>query len=137
MLRRHLLQHGEAVVLIAIGGIAGSNLRHLAGVVAGDGLLITLAVNALGSFLLGLLLFDARADELLSQRLRYIFATGFLASFTTYSTFIADIALTKPALAVPYLIGSYAAGFGGVVVSRQVISTAATTPISTPVPGEH
>lgn len=81
MLRRQLIRHGEAIVPIALGGIVGANLRYAVGAAAGDALLITLLVNTIGSFGLGLLLFDARADEFLTIRLRYVFGTGFFASF--------------------------------------------------------
>lgn len=136
MKRRQIVRHGEAVVLIALGGVAGSILRYAAGAVAGEALLVTLLVNAAGSFGLGLLLFDARADELLSKRLRYVFGTGFFASFTTYSTFVADVASTAPTLAVLYVVGSYAAGFGGVIASRRVVSATATAAIRPPTGGD-
>lgn len=136
MLRKKLIHHGEAVVLIAIGGILGANIRYALGVATGNALFVTLLVNAAGSFGLGLLLFDARADELLSKRFRYIFATGFFASFTTYSTFIADIALTSPALSIAYLICSYATGFVGVVASRTVVRTTSTAKMQPPMGGD-
>jgi CrcB protein len=132
MRRRHLIRHGEAVVLIALGGVVGANLRYAVGAAAGEALLVTLAVNTVGSFGLGLLLFDARADDLLSKRLRYVFGTGFFASFTTYSTFVADVALTTPMYAIFYVIASYIAGFGGVVASRIVISRMATAQLRSP-----
>lgn len=121
MIRRQLGRHGEAVLLIAIGGIVGSNLRYATGAVAGDSLWVILLVNAVGSGGPGLLLFDARADELLSKRVRYVFGTGFFASFTTYSTFVADIMLSTPGIAILYIVASYAAGFGGVLVSRRIV----------------
>ncbi len=136
MLRRQLIRHGEAIVLIALGGIVGANLRYAVGAAAGDALLVTLLVNTIGSFGLGLLLFDARADEFLTKRLRYVFGTGFFASFTTYSTFVADIALTEPELAVPYIIASYTSGFGGVLASRKIVAKTSTTPIQPPTPGD-
>jgi len=132
MRRRHLIRHGEAVVLIALGGTVGANLRYAVGAAAGEALLVTLVVNTVGSFGLGLLLFDARADDLLSKRLRYVFGTGFFASFTTYSTFVADIALTTPMYAIPYILASYAAGFGGVIASRVVVSRMATAQLRSP-----
>lgn len=136
MLRRQLIRHGEAIVLIALGGIVGANLRYAVGAAAGDALLVTLLINTLGSLGLGLLLFDAQADEFLTKRLRYVFGTGFFASFTTYSTFVADITLTKPELAVPYIIASYASGFGGVLASRKIVATTSTTAIQPPTPGD-
>lgn len=130
--RSHLIHHGEAIVLIAIGGVLGANLRYALGAAAGGALLVTLLVNASGSFGLGVLLFDARADDVLSKRVRYVFGTGFFASFTTYSTFVADIALTSPEWGVLYLVGSYATGFAGVLASRTVVRTIATATLRPP-----
>lgn len=121
MLRRDAIRHGEAVLLIAIGGILGSNLRYATGAVAGEALVSTLIINAVGSFGLGLLLFDARTADLFSIRTRYVFGTGFFASFTTYSTFIADLALTAPLVGILYLWGSYGMGIIGVLASKSVV----------------
>ena len=136
MLRRRLIRHGEAVVLVAVGGILGANLRYVLGAAVGEALFVTLLVNAAGSFGLGVLLFDARADELLSKRFRYIFGTGFFASFTTYSTFVADIAMNAPAQALLYIGGSYAAGFAGVIASGAVVAATSSEPIRPPTPVE-
>jgi CrcB protein len=132
MTPRPLVKHAEAIVLIAIGGALGTILRSLVGASAGGALLTTLAVNAAGSFALGLVLFDTRADELVSKRLRYVFATGFLASFTTYSTFVADIATAAPGIGLVYLLGSYAGGFGGVLLARQVVEAMSTAQVRPP-----
>lgn len=132
MVRRPLIHHGEAIVLIAIGGVLGASLRYVLGAAAGGALLATLLVNATGSFGLGVLLFDARADDILSKRFRYIFGTGFFSSFTTYSTFIADIALTSPELGLLYLTSSYATGFAGVLASRKIVRTTATATLRPP-----
>jgi CrcB protein len=135
MLRKQLDRHGEAVALVAVGGIVGANLRYAIGATAGDALLITLLVNAAGSFGLGVLLFDARAGEFLTKRLRYLFGTGFFAAFTSYSTFVADIASTAPGLAVSYVVASYACGVGGVLASRKLVAAGSTTPIRPPMRG--
>lgn len=136
MARKQIGMHVEALCLVALGGILGSNLRFLLGAVAGAALLETLLINALGSFALGLLLFDARADNLLSNRLRYVFGTGFLASFTSYSTFVSDIAFSGPSVAVAYICGSYAAAFGGILLSRRVVASRASTQIQPQLPGD-
>ena len=118
---RHLWSHGRVLILIGAGGFLGATVRFLVGAVAGEALLITLLVNAVGSFGLGLLLFDARADRYLAHRHRLITGTGFISSFTTYSTFVADVAAVAPAVAAGYIAASYAAGIGGVLVSRIVV----------------
>ncbi len=118
-----MFPHTYAVVafLVGLGGLLGANLRYALGVVAGDALVVTLLVNAVGSFGLGLLFFASRAEIALPERVRYFLATGCLASFTTYSTFIADIALTSPVPGLVYIGGSYAAGIVGVVLGRSIM----------------
>ncbi|MFB6254008.1 MAG: CrcB family protein, partial [Halobacteriaceae archaeon] len=82
----HPLVRVELIVLIAIGGFAGSNLRFFAGFLfpepAG-----TLVVNILGSFALGFVLYERMYSGVLATETRAVVSTGFLSSFTTYSTF--------------------------------------------------
>ena len=127
----HLRTHGEAVVLIAVGGSLGATLRYVIGATAGESLLLTMLVNATGCFLLGLLLFDARAGEYGTKRLRYVFGAGFCASFTTYSTFVADVVLSTPLVGLVYVTASYAAGFGAILASRWVIEIIGESPVRT------
>lgn len=47
----------------------------------------TLAVNVIGSFLLGLIMEGSLRSSLLSQELRVALTVGFLGGFTTFSTF--------------------------------------------------
>ena len=47
----------------------------------------TLIVNALGSFILGFLIFYFDQRELLSQNLKLFLTIGFCGGFTTFSTF--------------------------------------------------
>lgn len=137
MRRNELIRFGEAVLLIAAGGFLGANLRYALGAVAGDALLVTLLVNGVGSFGLGLLLFDARGDAFLPQRIRYVFGTGFFASFTTYSTFIADIAASEPVVAILYIGASYATGFGAILASRRVVDIIALSEVQSPLRGDR
>jgi fluoride exporter len=77
---------------ICLGGAAGTGARYLL-----SGWLLraagpafpwgTLAVNVLGSFLLGLIMQVAVATDLLSPTLRLALTTGLMGGFTTYSTF--------------------------------------------------
>ena len=134
--RRHALRHGTAAVLIGVGGFVGANLRYAVELGVGRSLAATLAVNVVGSFLLGLILFDARAGDVLSKQFRYVFGTGFCASFTTYSTFVLDAAASSPGVAVAYVIGSYAGGFLAVLGSRSVVSGLASGRLRAPTPGD-
>lgn len=77
---------------ICLGGAAGTGARYLLSGwllrVAGPGFpWETLAVNALGSFLLGLLMQVALTTALFSPTVRLTLASGVLGGFTTYSTF--------------------------------------------------
>lgn len=77
---------------ICLGGAIGTGARYLlsgwllraAGAAFPWG---TLAVNVLGSFLLGLLMQVSLTTDLLPPTLRLALATGVLGGFTTYSTF--------------------------------------------------
>jgi len=119
MTESHPLVTLETVVLIGIGGFAGSNLRYFVGSLV-PGLQGTLLVNTLGSFALGFLLYEAMHLGVLSGETKVAAATGFLSSFTTYSTFAVETALT-PQWAIANVLGSYALGFAGVLVARQVV----------------
>lgn len=77
---------------ICLGGAAGTGARYLLSGwllrVAGPGFPWgTLAVNLVGSFLLGLLMHVALTTELLSTTARLALTTGVIGGFTTYSTF--------------------------------------------------
>jgi CrcB protein len=77
---------------ICLGGAVGTGARYLLsgwlGRAAGPSFPWgTLAVNVLGSFLLGLIMQVAVSTNLLSPTLRLTLATGVLGGFTTYSSF--------------------------------------------------
>ena len=77
---------------ISLGGAVGTAARYLlSGWVlrsTGPGFPWgTLAVNAIGSFLLGLLMQIALGSTLFSPTLRLTLTTGVMGGFTTYSTF--------------------------------------------------
>lgn len=111
----------EAIGLIALGGIAGASIRYAVGAVGGEGLLVTVLINIAGCFLLGLMLFGALEHHALADRLRMVLGTGFAASLTTYSTFIADILQSEPIVAAIYLIASYLGGIVAILLSRVVV----------------
>lgn len=113
----HPLWTLEATALVAIGGFAGSNLRYLVGLLV-PGMGGTLVVNALGSALLGVLLYAGLYAGTLSGETRTVLATGFLASFTTYSTFALEAATAEPAWLIAHVLASYALGFAGVLAGR-------------------
>jgi fluoride exporter len=77
---------------IGVGGAVGSIARHalatwLQQTYGGAFPHGTLAVNVIGSFLLGALMQATVSTELVSPTLRLALGTGVLGGFTTYSTF--------------------------------------------------
>lgn len=79
-------------IAIGIGGVAGALFRHgLSGRVQkmfqGIFPLGTLFVNLLGSFLIGMLMALVEERGAFSRSTRLFLVTGFLGSFTTFSTF--------------------------------------------------
>ncbi len=116
----HPLVRLETLVLIAIGGFAGSNLRYAVGLLlAPQAIGATLVVNALGSLGLGFILYEAEFTGLLSDRTRLIAATGFLSSFTTYSTFAVQTAqLGDPFAMGVNIIATHGLAVAGVLSGR-------------------
>lgn len=68
--------------LVGLGGVLGALSRHVLGERIDTRTADTLAVNVLGSLLLGALLAAPVSDSLL-----LVFGTGFCGAFTTFSTF--------------------------------------------------
>jgi CrcB protein len=75
-------------------------------------------VNVVGSFLLGVLLYESRLVGALSAETRLVVGTGFLSSFTTYSTFAVETAALGPTLAVVNVAANYALGLLAVLAGR-------------------
>ena len=118
---------------ICAAGALGTGARYLisgwALAVLGAGFPYgTLAVNVVGSLLIGLVMQIGLATPLLSPTLRMTLTTGFIGGFTTYSTFnyetirlvqdgawklaIGNVAIT--------LATCFAAGLAGVALGRSL-----------------
>lgn len=111
------LKSGEILVLIAIGGFVGANVRFGVGEIV-SGPLGTFIVNVTGSFLLGFIVYEAVYTNVLSEHKRIVLTTGFLSSYTTYSTFAFETIELTPLLAIANVSLSYAFGFAGVILGR-------------------
>ncbi|WP_438010498.1 fluoride efflux transporter CrcB [Sorangium sp. So ce321] len=91
----------------------------------------TLAVNVIGSFLLGVILQIAASTELVSPTLRLGLSTGVMGGFTTYSSFnyetiklFEEGAWWVGALNVLITVaGCMIAGVLGIVVARRLVAS--------------
>lgn len=94
------------LLLVCSGGALGSGARYLVGLalarLAPGG---TLAVNLLGSFAMGLLIYLGLEARAVTPLVRLTLATGVLGGFTTYSSFNQELLLMLRA-------GSWAAAAG-------------------------
>jgi len=110
----------ETLALVGVGGFGGAIVRYVAGqFVAGPA--GTMLVNTVGSFALGVLVYEAVHLGRLSSAARLTATTGFLSSFTTYSTFAVETAGLAPAWALANVAGSYALGLAGVLAGRTLV----------------
>lgn len=80
------------ILIIGVGGFVGAILRYLVSGwthrIAGASFPYgTLAVNVIGSFLLGFFLIIAEGRFIISPQVRSFIAIGLLGAFTTFSTF--------------------------------------------------
>lgn len=76
----------DKIFLIGIGGFLGAICRFLLCEPMGAHL-GTLSVNVLGSFLLGLIMYDTEYIGFIGPKGKLAFGTGFIGAFTTFSTF--------------------------------------------------
>ena len=89
-----------ALFLVVAGGGIGAGLRHGLNIAAARWFGVefpwgTLAVNVIGSFLIGALAawFAFRGDNYTTNSLRLFLTTGILGGFTTFSAFSLEVAL--------------------------------------------
>jgi len=116
--RRQFLTRLEPFLLVGIGGFAGANLRYALDLIVPGVVVGTFLVNVLGSFALGVLVYDSLNSPAIAENSRLVFGTGFLSSFTTYSNFVLDTILVEPLTAAGYVLASYIVGFLAVVAGR-------------------
>lgn len=118
-----------SLLLIGLGGFAGAIARYLVdGVVSerasGAFPLGTLAVNASGSFLLGLLFAMTAERAILPAEIRGPVLIGFIGAYTTFSTFILEswrlVETGAISLAVLNLAGSTALGLVAIVAGLAI-----------------
>lgn len=109
-------------LLISIGGAVGAVSRYLVGQLLGKPSFpwATLVVNALGSFILGLVLFGEG-----NSTLQFLVAVGFCGAFTTFSSFsFQTVSLwerDKRILAVLNAIGNLIISLIAFIVAWQLV----------------
>ncbi|MEE8372016.1 MAG: fluoride efflux transporter CrcB [Sphingomonadales bacterium] len=122
------------LVAIAAGGALGAVARHFVSHQVALWLghsfpFGTMGVNALGSFLLGILVTLLAESFSLSQELRGFLVVGLLGGFTTFSAFSLETVLlierNQMALAGLYVTGSVLLGvfglFAGIYLARVMV----------------
>ena len=81
----------------------------------------TLTVNVLGSFALGMLMYDTELLGYVSPRVRMGFGIGFLGSFTTFSTFVVQSYQMALTLAIMNIAANVIFTLIAVLLGRGVI----------------
>ena len=108
------------LLLVALGGAAGSVLRYLLSNINASFPWGTIVVNILGSLLIGLLV-GLVGKGVLSPEMKLLLVTGFCGGFTTFSTFAnesfgmmkaGDILLTALYVGVSVVLGILAVWVG-------------------------
>ena len=105
-------------VFVGLGGLVGSVLRYLVSFIPlrhESGFpLVTLGINVLGAFLLGLIMAAAGKNPSLDPRALLFLKVGVCGGFTTFSTFayetMALLNAGKPGAAALYMAASGALG---------------------------
>lgn len=118
-MHRERLHQLQVVVLIAVGAFAGANLRHFLAVlvpVPGG----TFVANVLGCFALGFLVYESEFAGVFSEDFSLLAGTGFLSSFTTYSTFALETVHATPVMGVVNIVANYSFGFAAVLLGRSL-----------------
>jgi fluoride exporter len=115
------------VLWVGLAGLGGVLARYaLSTPFHGDTLpWITVAINVVGSFLLGVLV----TAHAFSEETRAALGVGFLGGFTTFSTFsvqaVLDVEAGEPGRALAYVaasvIGGLAAAAAGYALGRTVL----------------
>ena len=117
--------------VVALGGAIGAALRYLAGRIAlrfgaADFASVTLCVNVLGSFLMGVAAVWLVRRGVGNAQVSLFITTGILGGFTTFSTFSLDLMRLlesgRIGLAAGYAFGSVILGlaaiFAGAALAR-------------------
>ncbi|KAF1046287.1 fluoride efflux transporter CrcB [Xylophilus sp.] len=120
----------QGFLIVFLGGGFGSALRHGANLLAarwtGAGWPFgTLAINVLGSLLMGVVAEAFALRSGWSPQLRLLLVTGILGGFTTFSTFSLETALLHErgdtGQALLYVAASVLLGVGGLFAGMRLV----------------
>jgi CrcB protein len=123
----------KLLLAVAAGGALGAVGRYLVMVQVGHWLgaafpYSTLAVNVIGSFVLGLLVESAALAWSMTPELRAFLVVGMLGAFTTFSTFSMDVALHVErgdlGVAALYILASVALSIGAFFAALALVRVA-------------
>nr|WP_256622415.1 fluoride efflux transporter CrcB [Methanolobus chelungpuianus] len=108
------------LLIIGMGGVLGATARfafsgHFSPSAG------TLAVNVLGSVLLGFLLYSSEYLGYVNPRTRIFLGIGFLGSFTTFSTFAVQTFQMSLLDASVYMLENVLLTLGGVFIGRESV----------------
>jgi CrcB protein len=107
-------------MLIFLGGMIGSILRFCAGEMFSS-LPGTLLVNTLGSFCMGIFMYESIYIGRFSRQARMLAGVGFLGGFTTFSTLAVISVQQPPVISGAYFFLTLACGLGGILAGRSLI----------------
>jgi CrcB protein len=102
---------------VALGGFFGATARYTVSEPLPSPF-NTLAVNVLGSFALGMLMYSSQYLTFISPRTRLVLGTGFMGSFTTYSTFAVQTYQLSAGLAFANIFANTILALAGVLMGR-------------------
>lgn len=115
--------------LVALGGGIGSMLRYGASLLVSSRYFpyTTLAVNIIGSFMIGLVLGLSFRSEYFLTNWKLFLATGICGGFTTFSAFSAEnmelLQAGKYALAIVYIAASVILGIAAAAVGFKLLNS--------------
>ncbi|MEO6539684.1 MAG: fluoride efflux transporter CrcB [Ferruginibacter sp.] len=115
------------LLLVGLGGSIGSMLRYAAGLLVNSKYFpyATIAVNIIGSFVIGIVFAMSMKEETLSNPWKLFLATGICGGFTTFSAFSLEnmelLQNGKTAIAVIYIILSIVLGIGAAFLGYQLV----------------
>lgn len=108
----------EPYLLIAAGGFAGACARYAFGE-AMSGMYGILAINVVGCFLIGVLMYESIYIGAFSQQTRLVYGVGLLGAFTTFSTFSFQTFEASPLQAMLNVLASLVLGIVAVFLGRM------------------